>query len=525
MKKNLIFSNKDAYVGTDGTNRFLTKALSLVESGEAAIIKTASDTYASEYVSDSGNPVVTVLTKNGTIKAAEVVSGRYRPIKEPADEADTTGIFLCLLAYCECLDDVPGQTQKAINDAIEQKVAAGQPALVFAGGYIDRLPETMVESGIFEGTLVTGRPKVLAGDKMESKNAASSSNFGAVHKKYEMYRNKWNWTEEEKALIPVFPEEAAVLPEVVKMAQLISSTEKDKRPMLNFIWRGITAYGKSTGVEQLAAILGMPLLKITCSPHMETQDFLTNLVPDTRPQMAFSEFPSFDEIELDPDGAYEKLTGEFRQGISPDDVMKAYFKKASSGTTSKFKLVESNYIKALERGYMLEVQEFSRIKESGVLAGLNEYDRPGARIPKVDGTFTTRHKNAVVVFSDNIGYVSCRPVDPSFVRRAARVFTSRQVPKESAIERILYNTGFSDKDLLEKMYGVWEELVLCCKDQDIDDGVISINELELWAQSVKADGYRNVVANAIDCVINKATSDEEAAEELTSVLLVHFDME
>ena len=51
--------------------------------------------------------------------------------------------------------------------------------------------------------------------------------------------------------------------------------------MNNFMWRGITSYGKSTGVELMAGFLNIPLLRMTCNSTMETQNFLSDIIPDT----------------------------------------------------------------------------------------------------------------------------------------------------------------------------------------------------------------------------------------------------
>lgn len=149
-----------------------------------------------------------------------------------------------------------------------------------------------------------------------------------------------------------------------------------------------------------------------------------------------------------------------------------------------------------------------------MLVGLNEYDRAGAMIPLVDGRFVRRHPDAMVVYTDNVGYASCRPVDPSVIRRCAFVLDSYELTKETLLARVRYNTGFPDKDLLEKMYTVWLAISKHCKENDITEGSISATELEMWAQSVQVDGMSNVRENCRCCVVSKATSVVEEQEEI-----------
>ena len=78
------------------------------------------------------------------------------------------------------------------------------------------------------------------------------------------------------------------------------------------------------------------------------------------------------------------LTGIEDDNATCDMCLKAYADAAvarDGNGSARFKHVESNFVKALTRGYIVEIQEISRIKDAGVLVGLNEYDRPGAIIP------------------------------------------------------------------------------------------------------------------------------------------------
>lgn len=94
-----------------------------------------------------------------------------------------------------------------------------------------------------------------------------------------------------KAMIPSFPDDYPLPPEAVKIARRFVGTKDSKRPMRNFLWRGITSYGKSTGVEMIAAMLGIPLLRVTCNSTMETQNFLSDFVPDSGSETSVNSAP------------------------------------------------------------------------------------------------------------------------------------------------------------------------------------------------------------------------------------------
>ena len=328
------------------------------------------------------------------------------------------------------------------------------------------------------------------------------------------FADKREWSESEKALIPSFPDDFPVPPEALKIARRYINTKNDIRPQVNFMWRGITSYGKSTGVECIACMLNVPLVRMTCHTNMETQQFLSDFVPDT--DSASVSLPDFESIMYDPVGTYELLTGTYDENATADMCLKSYgeaFAKQSS-QTPRFKHVESNFVKGLSRGYIVEVQECSRIKDSGVLVGLNEYDRPGSVIPLIDGTYSKRDENAMVIYTDNVGYASCRPMDPSVIRRMAFIIDSYEMPKGDVLARVKYNTKVEDNDILEKCYKIWTQLKEFAKEHDISEGDISVTELEMCVQAIKYDGIGSLRDNVKECIISKASSDIDEQGEL-----------
>ena len=125
-----------------------------------------------------------------------------------------------------------------------------------------------------------------------------------------------------------------------------------------------------------------------------------------------------------------------------------------------------------------------------------------------------RHRDAMVLWTDNVGYNSSRPVDPSFMRRMDFVIDSYELPKERALDRIRLNTGFDDDQLLEEMYQVWEAIRKYCKDRDITEGDISIVELERWVQLVMIEGESAITETCREAVVSKACSDPDTLQEI-----------
>lgn len=535
-----------------------TQAIALgVKSTDAqrlTIVLTEEGEFASECVlQQNGNPqgrfVVAKLTKAGSFRAAtyDPETGASSALPNLRDDKildlPLSGIYGLVLA--KLMEADPGfksmihayaATQKreeliCICDYCYYAVVTGVAHIMdLSGGSFANLTTEAITEGKLNGTILAGpSPVCLCGKSAKSTKKVSAMTLGEAKAEFRDWReNHSNWTEFEKDLIPAFPDDIPVPPETLSIANKYVKSQGRKLPMVNFMWRGITGYGKSTGTEMLAALLNMPLVRITCHPQMERQEFLTNFVPDSSaktPTITPDELPTPMEIDLDPATAYRKMTGVDKPDATTDECNELYLSLISDrGNTPRFKLVESEFIKGLQHGWIVEVQEVSRIRDSGVMVGLNEYDRPGARIPLVDGRFVRRHPEALVLYTDNVGYNSCRALDPSFLRRMACIYDSYDMPKDKVLERVVRNTDFDDPVLLDKMYNLWRKIADYCRDQDITEGSISICELEQWANAVMIDGPGSVLSNCMSCVVSKATSDVVEQNLIKSTVLAQADI-
>ena len=593
-------------------NAFVAEAVHEMVSGKLAAVQVGPGLYASEQTDEiSRQSVIACFNVNGNLQASIVkANGNYRQLPEIGAQGDTfdqTPLYACfILAMAEkyptakeILDEIREEWKRdgtyhpehvyRLSDFIDYAFEEGLLKPKITGGHIDTLDQELVSAGTFDGDVIFGTPFLLRGKAKRAVSRKKKTVFRDAAAEFSAFARSHSWTEEERKLIPTFPDDYAVLPEVLTIARRYVQSRSFRRPMVNVMWRADTSYGKSTGVEMLAAILGLPLLRLTCHSTMEKNEFLTQFVPVTgnrEEQGPAPDLPSFEEISFDPETAYRQIAGVSSEEATPelclqaiarrsavdplfrvsaakaslDEALTRYRILAEDGTAPdgektaeraralqtaqedltqaleavrsgaagcdsapRFQLVESNFIRSLQKGYLCEVQEVSRIRDSGVLVGLNEYDRPGSVIPMVDGTFCTRHPEAFVVFTDNVGYTSCRPVDPSVIRRMAFVIDSPDLPEKEIKDRVRYNTGFAETALLDRMYTVWKEIRSFCRKHEYTDGTCSATELEMWVSSVMIDGMADLEQTCRECVVSKCTSDpDEQAEIMSSVVKVHL---
>lgn len=94
------------------------------------------------------------------------------------------------------------------------------------------------------------------------------------------------------------------------------------------------------------------------------------------------------------------------------------------------------------------------------------------------------------------------------------IIDSYELPKEMVIDRIKYNTGFDDDEIIEDCYNLWNDFSQYCQEHDITQGAVSVTELEMLVMTIKYDGISNILENITDTLVSKATSDYEERQEL-----------
>lgn len=445
-----------------------------------------------------------------------------------------------------------------------------------------QIPDDVLDKGFTGAVMACSNPNVaFRYAKSNGRNDNGDANVVTIAEaraQFASFSAHRQWSTAEKMMIPTFPEDMPVMPETIRMAKRIIGTRDAVNPVSNLMWRGVTAYGKSTGTRQLAAILNVPFFVQTCHPGMEITEFKSTWVPVSEddnieldmdcititggnelPENVAKAVAHVEAMEkeqrqeflsgsnfymtamMDPEGASFELFGE-EVVMEPEELCAVYADVVSefrerpmrvkisqletdnSGEKKKkkkenkpgFKHIISPYLKAIINGYIVEIQEPSRIRDSGVLVGLNEYDHAGAVIHLMNGAMARRHKDAICIFSDNVGYASCRPIDPSVLRRMGMIIDSYELSEKMVKDRTRRNTGCKDTKLLNKCYKLWYSVKEFTEQNSITDGSVSPMELERFVQAMMLDGEDFLEDNLNDCVISKATCDIDAQRDIRS---------
>ena len=359
----------------------------------------------------------------------------------------------------------------------------------------------------------------------------------------------------ELSLIPKLPEWYIIPPEVVDICKHAQKTTGRPMQMRNFLLRGPAGTGKTMGAKAIAAGLGLPYMKYTCSANTEIFDFTGMIFPETDAVSTGSSeldrereilksmggisyanvaklmrLPDLDDMDYDPAGVYQALTGVENLAATVQDCMsvvlekvtekvQALSKRAENHQSSgqNYTYVETDFVKALKHGYLVEVQEPSTIIQPGVLVGLNSLLEQEGSITLPTGEIIRRHPDTVVIVTTNVSYEGCRQMNQSVVDRMSLVKDIELPEPEVMVQRAMSVTGCADEYLVSQMVQVVNDMADYCRKNSITDGACGMRSLIDWVISAEISG--DPYLSAKYTVISKATADEEDREALITTIL------
>lgn len=359
----------------------------------------------------------------------------------------------------------------------------------------------------------------------------------------------------ELSLIPKLPEWYIIPPEVVDICKHAQKTTGRPMQMRNFLLRGPAGTGKTMGAKAIAAGLGLPYMKYTCSANTEIFDFTGMIFPETdavstgSPELdrereilksmggisyanvaKLMRLPDLDDMDYDTAGVYQALTGVENLAATVQDCMsvvlekvtekvQALSKRAENRQSSgqNYTYVETDFVKALKHGYLVEVQEPSTIIQPGVLVGLNSLLEQEGSITLPTGEIIRRHPDTVVIVTTNVSYEGCRSMNQSVVDRMSLVKDIELPEPEVMVQRAMAVTGCADEYLVSQMVQVVNDMADYCRKNSITDGACGMRSLIDWVISAEISG--DPYLSAKYTVISKATADEEDREALITTIL------
>lgn len=282
---------------------------------------------------------------------------------------------------------------RRVNDS---SCAAPLPVKMDNSGNIMRISNTHLDAGNFQpDNVVAGVFTILANTsapaKLEIKEATPHSDFVG---KYALNSTRV-LSAHEQSLVPVLAPWYVLPEEVISICKHAQKSTGKALPMRNFLLRGPAGTGKTEGARAIAAGLNLPYMKYTCSAGTEIYDLIGQVFPDTegastgdadldqqRQQLRdmggityenvkkLMGLPDLDDMDYDPAGTYQKLSGVEKNDATAQECMGLVLemvtnklqqlckvKPETTGGGQTFTYIETDFIRALKHGYLVEIQE------------------------------------------------------------------------------------------------------------------------------------------------------------------------
>lgn len=198
---------------------------------------------------------------------------------------------------------------------------------------------------------------------------------------------------------------------------------------------------------------------------------------------------------------YQALTGVENLAATVQDCMsvvlekvtekvQALSKRAENRQSSgqNYTYVETDFVKALKHGYLVEVQEPSTIIQPGVLVGLNSLLEQEGSITLPTGEIIRRHPDTVVIVTTNVSYEGCRSMNQSVVDRMSLVKDIELPEPEVMVQRAMAVTGCADEYMVSQMVQVVNDMADYCRKNSITDGACGMRSLIDWVISAEISG-------------------------------------
>jgi len=361
-------------------------------------------------------------------------------------------------------------------------------------------------------------------------------------------------TSMEQSLVPEIPKWHILTKEVVDICKHAQYSTGTASPMRNFLLRGPAGTGKTHDARAIAAGLGLPYVKYTCSADTDVFEFIGQVYPDFSTSTGDPEtdaelrkleemggityenvkslldLPDAMDMDFDPEDSYLSMTGTAKPGATVHDCMDMAFSmitdkvsqlmsaKLTSATDGpRYSYFETDFILGLKNGYVIEIQEPANITQPSVLTGLNDLLEQSGTILLPDKRRIRRHPDAVVIITTNLNYEGCRPLNQSVLDRMNKIKDIAMPPAEIMVQRAMSVTGCEDDYLVSQMVQVITDMADYCQKNGVSDGNVGMRSLIDWIVSYGCTG--NAYESAIDTIISRATADEEEQQVLISSYL------
>ncbi|MBO1098917.1 VWA domain-containing protein [Enterococcus hirae] len=301
-------------------------------------------------------------------------------------------------------------------------------------------------------------------------------------------------------------------------AEIFENWNDPEMKISNILLEGDAGSGKTQLAKALSADLQLPYTKITCFADMDKSDVFGALLPIVESDV------DEDQELIDAINQTETLEAVLRliknhYNLSTEmakSKLADFIKRMEHNENSnvRYKYYPSEIVRAIEKGYLLEIQEPTVIRDASVLVSLNSALEPNGLLNLPTGV-VVRHPDCVIIITTNRNYQGNRPLNESLRDRMQHAEKMDLPSLEVMAERALGKTKIQQPELLLKLAEIIRLLDDTAKANAIK-GVAGMRSYFYWANTWKQG--QDLFQSIYPKVLYKLTTVPEELEILTQAL-------
>jgi MoxR-like ATPase len=332
-------------------------------------------------------------------------------------------------------------------------------------------------------------------------------------------------TDIEKGLIWKKPLSHKVSEEELRICNEIKRNwHRGEMKIANILLEGDAGSGKTQLAKALSADLGLPYTKVTCFADMDKSDIIGAILPvisSERLEKLELEAQIILKALYESDG-FQSTTEILTEvmGITQEQAalkMKQVVKLFADNTESEvieYRFYPSEIVRAFQKGYLLEIQEPTVIRDAAVLMALNSALELDGSI-NLPTEIIKRHPDFIAVITTNRSYAGCRPLNEALRDRVQHTEKMDLPTKEIMIERAIAKTEYRNQKVLDVLADIIILLDKTARANAIK-GVAGMRSFFYWTDAVA--GGASAKESLYHKVIYKITTDSEEIKLLEEAL-------
>lgn len=301
-------------------------------------------------------------------------------------------------------------------------------------------------------------------------------------------------------------------------AEIFENWNDPEMKISNILLEGDAGSGKTQLAKALSADLQLPYTKITCFADMDKSDVFGALLPIVESDVdedqelidAINQTETLEAV-LRLIKHYYNLSTEMAKSKLADFIKRM---EQNENSNVRYKYYPSEIVRAIEKGYLLEIQEPTVIRDASVLVALNSALEPNGLLNLPTGV-VVRHPDCVIIITTNRNYQGNRPLNESLRDRMQHAEKMDLPSLEVMAERALGKTKIQQPELLLKLAEIIRLLDDTAKANAIK-GVAGMRSYFYWANTWKQG--QDLFQSIYPKVLYKLTTVPEELEILTQAL-------